>query len=138
MRTPRAVFALYHLGIDARGQYRFRNVDQCAKECGVDRATFQAWLQEYGLTPEDIGELPYDLAAWSARAQFTEPGQVADVVEEAWAALAEARSRRHPGRFHHSVDYDDVWQDRLPSGDIAACLPATRELPTSRSRRRPG
>ncbi|MSP91286.1 MAG: hypothetical protein EXR79_05725 [Myxococcales bacterium] len=106
------LFALYHLGVDRSGAYRFRNLDQCARELGVGSGQLQQWLQQAGLDAESVGQVPFDLAWWSAEAQFAAAGTVHDVVTRAWAALQQARPQRHAERFHHSIDYD------RPLGDV--------------------
>ena len=106
------LFALYHLGVDRSGRYRFRNLDQCARELGVGSGQLQQWLQQAGLDAESVGQVPFDLAWWSAEAQFAPDGTTHEVVARAWAALLQARPQGHAGRFHHSIDYE------RPLGDV--------------------
>ena len=109
--TPIDLFAFYHLGLDADGSYRFRNVNDCAKRWQVDNATVQTWLREAAIDPETVGQVPFNLTRFHVDAQFVVADKARDLVQQAWRGYQDALRLREPGRFHHDVDYDDLWGD---------------------------
>lgn len=109
--SPIELFAFYHLGLDSDGSYKFRNVSDCARRYQVDNATVQRWLREAAIDPETVGQVPFNLARFHVDAQFVGDAQKKALVQEAWRGYQQALQRRDPSRFHHHVDYDDLWGD---------------------------
>lgn len=109
--SPIELFAFYHLGLDSDGSYKFRNVSDCARRYKVDNATVQQWLREAAIDPETVGQVPFNLARFHVDAQFISEDKKKALVQEAWSGYQQALRRRDPSRFHHHVDYDDLWGD---------------------------
>lgn len=105
------IFALYHLGLDRSGVYRFRNLSDCARVYGVDPSTFMTWLSGAQLDPDMVGTVEFNMAKWHAEAQFVAATDAERLIAEAHAGYGEALRRRKPGTFFHAVDYDDIWGD---------------------------
>lgn len=110
---PSAVelFAFYHLGLDATGKYRFRNLADAARHYGVERSTILAWLRADFLDPDTVSHVDFNLTRWHVEAQFVAPEGVSALVAQAWQGYHEALKRRDPSRVFHDVDYDDIWGD---------------------------
>ncbi len=115
--TPKALFALYHLGLDASGAYKFRNLAQCARHLQVDTQLLQALLAAAHIDSETVGHVDFALSKWHANAQFVTPDGATTLVDEAWNGYQEALKRMDKSQFFHSVNYDDVWGDGWNSDD---------------------
>lgn len=116
---PRELFALYHLGLDQQGKYRFRNIEQCARLLQVEVGTLQKLLQAARIDAGTMGEVEYPLSTWHVEAQFVAQDGAEDLVNRAWTAYQEAlqKAQLGSGKFHHTVNYDDLWGDGYDSED---------------------
>ncbi len=122
---PIELFAFYHLGLDADGSYKFRNINDCARRWSVDNATVQLWLQDAHIDPATVKSVPYNLTRWHVDAQFVRPEQQEQLIRDAWHGYMAELKRTLSGRqsrepdFHFDIDYDDVWDDaaRKAQGD---------------------
>ncbi len=116
---PSAVelFALYHLGLDREGRYRFRNLSDCARIYGVEGATVLRWLQADGADPDTVSHVDFNLTRWHVDAQFVQAEDAPTLIAKAWNGYCEALARRDPSRVFHDVDYDDIWGDGAKPGD---------------------
>jgi hypothetical protein len=117
--SPRELFALYHLGLDREGRYRFRNLHDCARAHGVDAATFEGWLRRHRLDAASVKRVDFNLAVAHAEAQFVAADRVAGFVAETWAAFEAARAGRPLTHDRLDVDYEDVWGDGRSADDDA-------------------
>lgn len=114
---PKELFALYHLGLDREGRYKFRNLAEVAKIYGVDNRQVLVWLQDDGTDPDTVKQVDYNLTKWHVEAQFVPPEGAADLIRTAWEGYQTARkSGKGSGQFHHDVDYDDIWGDHRGEG----------------------
>ena len=68
------LFCAYHLGIQEDGSYRFGNVHDVAKRFGVGAAVIRQSLEEFGLRPDDIWNLKWDLSEAQVAIAVAEPG----------------------------------------------------------------
>lgn len=114
---PKALFALYHLGLDANGSYRFRNLAQCARHLQLDHARLRQLLSAARIDPDTVGHVDFPLSTFHAEAQFVAQSAAQALIDTAWSGYQEALGRIDPSRFHHSVDYDDLWGDGWNSDD---------------------
>ncbi len=105
------LFALYHLGLDGNGAYKFRNLTDVARIFRVDTQTVQQWLLEHAMDPDSMSQVEFDLAKWHVEAQFVAVADAHALAQRAWNAYTVALKHRDPHRVHHSVDYDDLWGD---------------------------
>jgi hypothetical protein len=115
--TPKQLFALYHLGLDAAGAYKFRNLQQCARHLSIDTQLLQSLLAAAHIDADTVGHVDFALSKWHAKAQFATPDTAQALVDEAWNGYQEALGRMDPSQFFHSVNYDDVWGDGWNSDD---------------------
>lgn len=119
MSTPKPIelFAFYHLGLDADGSYKFRNLNDCARRWNVDNATVQRWLQDAHIDPATVKSVPFNLTRYHVDAQFVRKEQQEQLIRDAWQGyMAELKRTLRHGRggapdFHFDIDYDDVWED---------------------------
>ena len=56
------LFCIYHLGIQEDGSYRFANVHDAARRFGGGAAVIRQCLEEFGLRPDDLWCLKWDLS----------------------------------------------------------------------------
>lgn len=105
------LFALYHLGLDAAGKHAFRNIGDVAKIYATDRATATSWLKTDGIDPDTVGSVKLNLSALHVDAMFVAAGELGAFVDKAWADYRNALETAVPGKFHHDIDYDDVWDE---------------------------
>jgi hypothetical protein len=110
---PFALFCAYHLGLDRRGQRRFQNVHDVARDLGVDVDAVQAALERYGLDAARLLNLDFDLVGAQLDIQASPPGvdllsiaqmhwellQQAPEKPRDWAAEAEAAARENDAIF---------------------------------------
>ncbi len=115
--TPKALFALYHLGLDADGAYQFRNMAQCARLLQVEVQRLQALLTAADIDADTVGHVDFALSKWHAEAQFVAPQAAAALIDQAWNGYQDALRRIDRGQFFHSVNYDDLWGDGWDSDD---------------------
>lgn len=115
--TPQQLFALYHLGLDEQGSYKFRNLGECARKLQVSPQEVQDWLKRARIDAETVGHVEFPLSKWHAEAQFVAQDKASEFIENAWKAYCEALAKSRGDRFHHSVDYDDLWGDGWNSDD---------------------
>ncbi len=115
--TPKALFALYHLGLDAAGTYKFRNMAQCARLLQVETAQLQALLAAAQIDADTVGHVEFALSKFHAQAQFVTPDTAAALIDEAWQGYQQALARIDRGQFFHSVNYDDLWGDGWDGDD---------------------
>ncbi len=116
-QTPKALFALYHLGLDAGGVYAFRNMAQCARHLQIETQRLQALLAAAHIDADTVGHVDFALSKWHAQAQFVTPETAAALINEAWNGYQEALARIDTTQFFHSVNYDDLWGDGWDSDD---------------------
>ena len=111
--TPKSLFALYHLGLDGQGAYRFRNLQQCARELKLDAGQLTRMLQSARIDAETLGQVEFPLSKWHVEAQFVAADAAQDLIDRAWTTYQEAlqKAQLGSGKFHHSVNYDDLWGD---------------------------
>lgn len=105
------LFALYHLGLDATGVYRFRNLAECARHLSVPVGQLQGWLQQAGIDADSVKAVPFNVTQCHVDAQFVTPELAAPLVRAAWSGFQQARRQARHGEFHHDVNYDDIWGD---------------------------
>lgn len=106
------LFALYHLGLDGQGAYRFRNLAECARHLHASPGQVQQWLQQAGIDADAVKAVPFNLTKCHVDAQFVALDQASAFVQTTWAAFQQARKgRSQAGDFHHDVNYDDIWGD---------------------------
>lgn len=117
--SPIALFALYHLGLDEKGRYQFRNLAECARQLRVDAGQLQQWLRQAGLDADAVKSVPYNLTRRHVDAQFVAAGEADALIRQAWAEFQMARQQMRGGRgqFHHDVNYDDIWGDGYSAPD---------------------
>ena len=115
--TPQALFALYHLGLDANGAYRFRNMEQCARYLQIETQRLQALLAAARIDADTVGHVDVPLSKWHAEAQFVTAETAQALIDKAWKGYQEALLRMDPGQFFHSVNYDDLWGDGWDADD---------------------
>jgi hypothetical protein len=111
--TAKTLFALYPLGLDSAGKHAFRNIGDVARIYAVDRGTATAWLKAGGIDPDTVGSVEFNLSALHVDAMFVAAGELEAFVDKAWRGYSKARETAIPGKFHHDIDYDDVWQDEV-------------------------
>jgi len=112
MRPPDVeLFALYHLGLDGDGVYKFRNLTDVAKIFRVQAQTVQQWLCESSMDPDSMSQVEFNLAKWHVEAQFVAATGAQALAQRAWDAYTLALKHLDPHRVYHSVDYDDLWGD---------------------------
>ena len=117
--APKDLFALYHLGLDAQGSYRFRNLSDVARTCAASPETVLQWLRESRIDPDTISHVDFNLSKWHVEAQFVAAADAGALVQKAWDGYqAAARDRRDPERVFHDVDYDDIWGDGRDADDL--------------------
>ncbi len=115
--TPKALFALYHLGLDASGTYKFRNMAQCARYLQIETERLQALLAAAHIDADTVGHVEFPLSKWHAQAQFVTPDTAGKLIDDAWTGYQEALARIDRSQFFHSVNYDDLWGDGWDSDD---------------------
>jgi hypothetical protein len=113
----RTLFALYHLGLDPVGRYRFRNLHECAKAVGTDTATLQQWLEDARIDQDTASRVDFNVTKWHVEAQFVAPADAPALIDRAWTGYQHALRDRGTGDFRHDVDYDDIWGDGKPPED---------------------
>ena len=107
----KALFALYHLGLDLEGRYRFRNANECANVVGVNVDTLQQWLLAARIDQDTVSRVDFNVSKWHAEAQFVQPAQAQPLIDEAWAGYTTALRNGGAGDVRLDVDYDDIWGD---------------------------
>lgn len=109
--TPDAItlFALYHLGLDSDGNYRFRNFHECARSLKVDTETLERWLKAAKLDAESIGLVEFNMTAAHVDAQFTAQADVPTFIAATWSAFDTARSLAPRASIRMDVNYDAIW-----------------------------
>jgi hypothetical protein len=107
----KSLFALYHLGLDRYGQYKFRNLHDCARALGAETATLLQWLEQDRIDQDTVSRVDFNVAKWHVEAQFVKPGEAAKLVDSAWTAYRQALHKPSGDRVIHDVDYDDIWGD---------------------------
>lgn len=112
-KSPPAMelFALYHLGLDTDGTYKFRNLGDCARRWGADNQTVTQWLQKAGIDAETVKRVPFNLTRCHVDAQFVKPEGAAALVRQAWDGYQAALRQSGRGEFQFDVNYDNVWAD---------------------------
>lgn len=116
MQRPDAqtLFALYHLGLDGSGVYKFRNLAECARHCQVSIAQLQRWLQEDRIDADAVKAVPFNLTRYHVDAQFVAAAKADALIGDAFRGFRDAQ-RQARGRggdgFVHDVNYDDIWGD---------------------------
>ena len=106
------LFALYHLGLDREGQWRFRNSHQCAQVLGVDIETLQRWLVDRQLDSDSVKVVAYKLSIAAVDAQFVDAAEASAFTRRVWIEFQAARAVGGGGEFQFDIDYD-----ALPSED---------------------
>lgn len=107
----KSLFALYHLGLDPYGRYKFRNLHDCARALGVETATLLQWLEQGRIDQDTVSRADFNVAKWHVEAQFVTAADAAQLVEKAWATYQDALRKSAGDRVIHDVDYDDIWGD---------------------------
>ena len=121
--TAEALFAFYHLGLDANGTYKFRNLADCGRQFNASSVAIQQWLREAHIDADTVTAVPFNLTRFHVDAQFVAAAEAAELVRSAWqgyqAALALQQPEQRRGEFRHDVNYDDIWGDgRSDAGDL--------------------
>jgi len=116
MQRPdaRGLFALYHLGLDGSGVYKFRNLAECARHCQVPVGQLHTWLQAERIDADAVKRVPFNLTKYHVDAQFVAPDQAQALIAEAYRGFRDAQRHargRSDAGFVHDVDYDDIWGD---------------------------
>ncbi len=109
-----ALFALYHLGLDGSGVYRFRNLADCARHCQVPAGQLQRWLQDDRIDADAVKSVAFNLTRYHVDAQFVAPEHAGALIAEAYRGFRDAQRQtrgRSGGEFVHDVNYDDIWGD---------------------------
>ena len=111
--TAQTLFALYHLGLDDSGVYKFRNMAECARHCAVSVEALQAWLRHDRIDSDVVKTVPFNLTKLHVDAQFVAPEDSAALVERAFGEFRAAQQRfaGSSDKFVHDVNYDDIWGD---------------------------
>jgi hypothetical protein len=91
--------------------YRFRNAHQCARELGVDAATFQSWLVAARIDQDTVSRVAFNVSRWHADASLVSVQEAPALTGRAWAAFQTALQRGLADGVVHDLDYDDVWDE---------------------------
>ena len=110
-KTPSAkrLFALYHLGVDDEGVYRFRNLLQCAQYLNVSTDDLRRWLQAAQIDQDVVTSTEFNLSAAHVDAQLAAtPTERLQIAARTFDAFVKARSDRSAGSksVHLDIDYD--------------------------------
>ncbi len=88
---PYELFCAYHLGLDRRGEARFLNLHQVARDFGVGPEEIRAALDAHGLSPAHVIERDFDFAGAQADiAVEADPERRQALARAAWAAFRQA------------------------------------------------
>lgn len=106
--SAKALFALYHLGVDEEGEYAFRNALDISRIYNQTPDIILNWTREGGFDPDTVGHVDFNLSRRHVDAQFAEPEQLQAIIDEAWAGYQEALKSADPEQFFHDHDYDKL------------------------------
>jgi hypothetical protein len=110
---PFKLFAFYHLGFDENFNYRFRNLHQTARHFGAEASQVLAWLEEYGMDPETVRHVDFNLSRAHADAQELDLEDASMDERERFARDA-FRRFQESRKTRRSTPYEDIdWEDPL-------------------------
>ncbi len=114
--TAAQLFALYHLGVDAEGVCRFRNLHQCARELRTDADTLLGWLREARIDQDTATRVKFNVSAAHVDAQLAaSPEQALQIAADHYAAFVAARDQGGTDQVHLDIDYDALPDADAPS-----------------------
>lgn len=114
---PYSLFAYYHLGFDDEYNYRFRNLHATARHFGAEPPQVLAWLEQYGMDPDTVRRVDFNLSQAHADAQQLDLDGASVEAREQFVRATYERFVTQRNTTKRSTPYEDVdWDDPLGLG----------------------
>ena len=110
------IFCGYYLGLDTDFAAKFFNVHSLAAHFGISAEELQELMAEYGMQPENMQHIDFNIAKTHGIAQeLTFDGTRDEIIAHAKRSFAEfqvAAKKMDPSRVYEDLDYEDIFDDK--------------------------
>ena len=110
------IFCGYYLGLDSNFGAKFFNVHSLAFHYGIDSGELQALMTEYGMQPENMRHIDFNIARTHGIAQeLTFAGTTEEVIAHARKSFEEfqvAAKKMDRNEVFEDLDYEDIFEDK--------------------------
>jgi hypothetical protein len=102
---PFALFCAYHLGLDAEGRFRHRNIHDVARIFHTDVDTIEQALVAHGMDAARMLNLDFDLAGAQLDMQASPPGvDLPSLAQMHWDLFLNAPEKKRDWQAEHDED----------------------------------